>query len=141
MDYKLTFEDGSEGYLMHYGVKGMQWGVVTQPKVLNAQKNKTAKSSLSLADAMKAIKKQQKKAAAKKKKRKKRGNPLKDATFTRVGSGSTTFAMRRERKAALANKTGYSKGKKQDDQKAKLKAYEEQDWVKRALSISKAKGK
>ena len=27
MDYLLTFEDGSEGYLAHHGVKGMKWGV------------------------------------------------------------------------------------------------------------------
>lgn len=27
MNYKLTFEDGSSGYLAHHGVKGMQWGV------------------------------------------------------------------------------------------------------------------
>lgn len=27
MDYLVTFEDGSEGYLMHYGVLGMKWGV------------------------------------------------------------------------------------------------------------------
>ena len=27
MDYKLTFEDGSDGYLKHFGVKGMHWGV------------------------------------------------------------------------------------------------------------------
>lgn len=26
MDYHVTFEDGSEGYLSHYGVKGMKWG-------------------------------------------------------------------------------------------------------------------
>ena len=25
--YKLTFEDGSEAYLSHHGVKGMKWGV------------------------------------------------------------------------------------------------------------------
>lgn len=25
MDYKFTFEDGSEAYLAHYGVKGMTW--------------------------------------------------------------------------------------------------------------------
>ena len=28
MDYKLTFQDGSEA-LMHYGVKGMKWGVLS----------------------------------------------------------------------------------------------------------------
>lgn len=28
MDYMLTFEDGSTGYLAHHGVKGMQWGVL-----------------------------------------------------------------------------------------------------------------
>lgn len=27
MDYVFTFEDGSEGYLAHHGVKGMKWGV------------------------------------------------------------------------------------------------------------------
>lgn len=27
MYYKLTFDDGSEAYLAHYGVKGMKWGV------------------------------------------------------------------------------------------------------------------
>lgn len=27
MDYLIHFEDGSEGYLSHYGVKGMKWGV------------------------------------------------------------------------------------------------------------------
>lgn len=27
MLYKLTFEDGSNGYLAHHGVKGMKWGV------------------------------------------------------------------------------------------------------------------
>lgn len=27
MDYLVTFEDGSSGYLAHYGVKGMKWGV------------------------------------------------------------------------------------------------------------------
>lgn len=27
MLYKLTFEDGSSGYLEHFGVKGMHWGV------------------------------------------------------------------------------------------------------------------
>lgn len=27
MPYKLTFEDGSDGYLEHYGTKGMHWGV------------------------------------------------------------------------------------------------------------------
>lgn len=26
MDYLFTFEDGSTGYLAHYGVKGMKWG-------------------------------------------------------------------------------------------------------------------
>lgn len=26
MDYKITFEDDSSGYLVHYGVKGMKWG-------------------------------------------------------------------------------------------------------------------
>ena len=25
MELKLTFEDGSSGYLAHYGVKGMKW--------------------------------------------------------------------------------------------------------------------
>ena len=25
MEYKVTFEDGSSAYLMHYGVKGMKW--------------------------------------------------------------------------------------------------------------------
>lgn len=25
MDYRITFEDGSDAYLMHYGVKGMKW--------------------------------------------------------------------------------------------------------------------
>ena len=29
MDYKLTFEDGSSGYLAHYGVKGMKWKKLT----------------------------------------------------------------------------------------------------------------
>lgn len=27
MQFKLTFEDGSDGYLKHFGVKGMHWGV------------------------------------------------------------------------------------------------------------------
>jgi hypothetical protein len=27
MGYKLTFEDGSDAYLSHHGVKGMKWGV------------------------------------------------------------------------------------------------------------------
>lgn len=27
MEYIVTFEDGSEGYLSHYGVSGMSWGV------------------------------------------------------------------------------------------------------------------
>ena len=27
MAYKLTFEDGSEAYLEHHGIKGMKWGV------------------------------------------------------------------------------------------------------------------
>ena len=27
MQYKLTFEDGSDGYLAHHGIKGMKWGV------------------------------------------------------------------------------------------------------------------
>ena len=27
MDYVLTFEDGSSGYLSHHGIKGMKWGV------------------------------------------------------------------------------------------------------------------
>ena len=27
MEYKITFEDGSEAYLAHHGVKGMKWGV------------------------------------------------------------------------------------------------------------------
>lgn len=27
MDYLLTFEDGSSGYLAHHGTKGMKWGV------------------------------------------------------------------------------------------------------------------
>lgn len=27
MDYKFTFQDGSEAYLAHHGVKGMKWGV------------------------------------------------------------------------------------------------------------------
>ena len=27
MDYLVTFEDGSSGYLAHHGVKGMKWGV------------------------------------------------------------------------------------------------------------------
>ena len=27
MEYLITFEDGSSGYLAHYGVKGMKWGV------------------------------------------------------------------------------------------------------------------
>ena len=27
MEYKITFEDGTEGYLEHFGVKGMHWGV------------------------------------------------------------------------------------------------------------------
>lgn len=27
MEYKITFEDGSSGYLEHHGVKGMHWGV------------------------------------------------------------------------------------------------------------------
>ena len=26
-EFKLTFEDGSDGYLEHFGVKGMHWGV------------------------------------------------------------------------------------------------------------------
>jgi hypothetical protein len=26
MDYLITFEDGSEGYLAHHGIKGMKWG-------------------------------------------------------------------------------------------------------------------
>lgn len=27
MDYILTFEDGSDAYLFHHGIKGMKWGV------------------------------------------------------------------------------------------------------------------
>lgn len=27
MEYKLTFEDGSSGYLAHHGIRGMKWGV------------------------------------------------------------------------------------------------------------------
>ena len=27
MDYVVTFEDGSSGYLAHHGIKGMKWGV------------------------------------------------------------------------------------------------------------------
>lgn len=27
MDYLITFEDGSEAYLAHHGIKGMHWGV------------------------------------------------------------------------------------------------------------------
>lgn len=27
MDYKLTFEDGSDAILTHHGVKGMHWGI------------------------------------------------------------------------------------------------------------------
>lgn len=30
MDYIVTFEDGSEGYLTHHGIKGMHWGVRNQ---------------------------------------------------------------------------------------------------------------
>ena len=26
-EFKLTFEDGSDGYLAHHGIKGMKWGV------------------------------------------------------------------------------------------------------------------
>ena len=27
MPYRLTFEDGSDGYLEHHGVQGMHWGI------------------------------------------------------------------------------------------------------------------
>ena len=27
MEYMVTFEDGTEGYLSHHGVQGMKWGV------------------------------------------------------------------------------------------------------------------
>ena len=40
MDYMLTFEDGSSGYLSHHGVKGMKWGVwneETKARHLNSE--------------------------------------------------------------------------------------------------------
>ena len=48
MDYVITFEDGSTGYLSHFGVKGMHWGVwneETRQRRTGAKKPKSAKSA------------------------------------------------------------------------------------------------
>lgn len=47
MEYKFTFEDGSEAYLAHYGVKGMKWKNRKSPVVeeeLHEQRRRKAKA-------------------------------------------------------------------------------------------------
>lgn len=51
MEYKFTFEDGSEAYLAHYGVKGMKWKNRKTPVVegdYNSRKAAYAKKGLEL---------------------------------------------------------------------------------------------
>lgn len=50
MVYKLTFEDGSDGYLSHHGVLGMHWGIrnsETERKYSCGQDHSTARTDIS----------------------------------------------------------------------------------------------
>lgn len=39
MEYIVSFEDGSEGYLAHHGIKGQKWGVRTKGYVKKGLRN------------------------------------------------------------------------------------------------------
>ena len=60
MRFKLTFEDSTNGYLAHHGIKGMHWGVwneETRARRLGYKEiNKVAKRSTSYSDAKKQMK-------------------------------------------------------------------------------------
>ena len=42
MDYLITFEDGSSGYLSHHGVQGMKWGVRNEETLRKYQHSRGA---------------------------------------------------------------------------------------------------
>jgi hypothetical protein len=80
MDYKFTFEDGSEAYLAHYGVKGMKWkDHVARPedkekKRRRARKLQNIQKSLGEAASGSAAKKAKARTKAHFAKKKKRGS-------------------------------------------------------------------
>lgn len=45
MDYMITFEDGSEAYLAHRGIKGMKWGVWNEETKARRNANKETKAA------------------------------------------------------------------------------------------------
>lgn len=64
MDYIVTFEDGSEAYLAHHGIKGQKWGVRTKDYVKKGLRNvggaKTAKTSKPSISSLRASRQQKK---------------------------------------------------------------------------------
>lgn len=99
MDYLVTFDDGSEGYLSHHGVKGQEWGVLSPDnakeyakygrqaggkKGTAAAKHKSTKV-VGIADAIAAGKK-------KKKRKKSLGKNNKRGTSTLTKKGMKMYA-------------------------------------------------
>ena len=106
MELKFTFEDGSSGYLAHYGVKGMKWKdhVVQQEdeqkKARKAKRLRTIQNAMSQAVSSADARKAKARVKAHFAKMRKQGRKLRGtySEFVVNANGTATSTLAKDRK-------------------------------------------